>query len=229
MSAAWPKPVRELNRLSIPREDQDGFGPADVMALTNVSRETLERVDAYLAVLSDWRTRINLIGPSEDRHIWRRHVLDSLQLAPLVPSEISALADLGSGAGFPGILLACDLAGRSSAQVYLVEKSVRKSEFLAAAVEKLGLTTVVLNQKIEDPGPRKVDVLTARALAPLPKLLAMSKGWLGEEGRALFPKGRDAAAELTQARYDWTFGIETRPSLSSPDGQVLIVSSLRPV
>lgn len=215
--------------MTFPREDQDGFGPADVASLTGVSRETLERVDAYLAVLDEWRTRINLIGPSEDRHIWRRHVLDSLQLAPLIPSTIGAMADLGSGAGFPGILLACDLAGRSKAQVFLVEKSVRKSEFLTAAVHRLGLTAVVLNQRIEDPGPRKVDVVTARALAPLPKLLAMSKGWLGEEGRAVFPKGRDVAAELTLARSDWSFEVESRPSLSSPDGQVLIVSSLRPV
>jgi len=215
--------------VSFPAQDADGFGPADVIRLTGVSRETLERVDAYLAVLDEWRTRINLIGPSEGRHIWRRHVLDSLQLAPLIPSEILALADIGSGAGFPGVLLACDLAGRSDAMVYLVEKSVRKSEFLEAAVQRLGLTAVVLNQRIEDPAPRKVDILTARALAPLPKLLAMSKGWLGHEGRALFPKGRDAEAELTQARSDWSFQVETRPSLSSPDGQVLTVSSLRPV
>lgn len=215
--------------MTFPTQDQDGFGPEDVIRLTGVSRETLSRVDAYLAILDEWRSRINLIGPSEGRHIWRRHVLDSLQLAPLIPNNILAMADLGTGAGFPGVLLACDLAGRSGAMVYLIEKSVRKSEFLEAAVARLGLTAVVLNQRIEDPAPRKVDVVTARALAPLPKLLALSKGWLGQEGRALFPKGRDAEAELAQARFDWSFEVESRPSLSSPDGQVLTVSSLQPV
>ena len=208
--------------------DEDGFGPDELLRLTHVSRETLSKISAFLAVLDQWRERINLIGPGEGRRIWKRHVLDSLQLLDLIGAKDFLVADLGSGAGFPGLVLACALAERPNASVALVEKSPRKSEFLEAAIEAVGLPARVLNQRLEDPAPSKFDVVTARALAPLPKLLGYAHGWLKPSGKALLVKGKDAVKELTLARESWTFDLSTRTSLSGPEGQILTVSALGP-
>jgi 16S rRNA (guanine527-N7)-methyltransferase len=215
------------NRFS--ERDEDGFGPDDLSRLTGVSRETLSKIHSYLAVLDDWRERINLIGPGEVRRLWRRHVLDSLQLMKKISASDLRVADLGSGAGFPGLVLACALAERPGASVTLVEKSVRKSQFLEAAVKTVGLPGRVLNQRLEDPAPdEKFDVVTARALAPLPKLMGYAHGWLKPSGKALLMKGRDAVTELTLARESWTFEVSIGTSLSSPEGQILTVSALGP-
>ncbi len=218
--------------MSWPERDEDGFGPDDLVRLTGVSRETLDRIRRYLALLDAWRERINLIGPGEGRHLWRRHVLDSLQLLEQIFPEDRMVADLGSGAGFPGIVLACALAEREGASVTLVEKSPRKSEFLEAASREAGLPVTVLTMRIEEGRPRGsgagYDLVTARALAPLPKLLGFAASWLKPSGKALLMKGRDTAAELAEARETWDFEMTQRESLSSPEGRVLIVSSLRP-
>lgn len=215
-----------------PAHDDDGFGPEDAVRLAPVSRETLARVHSYLGVLDAWRERINLIGPGEGRHLWRRHVLDSLQLIEQISGEDLAVADLGSGAGFPGLIIACALAERPGASVTLVEKSVRKSQFLEAAIAEVGLPARVLNTRIEEAPPNvagaRFDLITARALAPLPKLLGYGYGWLKPSGKALLMKGRDTAAELAEARKDWTFEVTERESLSSPEGRVLTISSIRP-
>ena len=214
--------------MSWPATDEDGFGPDDVIRLTGVSRETFERVSGYLDLLDRWRERINLIGPGEGRHLWRRHVLDSLQLVEQISSEDKSVADLGSGAGFPGLILACALAERPGASVTLVEKSPRKSEFLRAAGKELGLPVSVLTIRLEDAPGALFDVVTARALAPLPKLLGFAASWLKPSGKALLMKGRDTATELAEAREAWTFDLSILDSQSSPEGRVLKVSSLRP-
>jgi 16S rRNA (guanine527-N7)-methyltransferase len=215
--------------VSFPDRDEDGFGPDDLLRLTGVSRETLSKIHDYLAVLDDWRDRINLIGPGEGRHVWRRHALDSLQLLKKISADDLRVADLGSGAGFPGLVLACALAERPGASVTLVEKSVRKCQFLEAAMKTVGLPGRVLNQRLEDPPPEeRFDVVTARALAPLPKLMGYAYGWLKPSGKALLMKGRDAVTELTLARESWTFEVSTGASLSSPEGQILTVSALGP-
>ena len=214
--------------MSWPASDEDGFGPDDVIRLTGVSRETFQKISAYLELLSQWRERINLIGPGEGRHLWRRHVLDSLQLLQYISSEDKSVADLGSGAGFPGLILACALAQRPGASVTLVEKSPRKSEFLRAAGKELGLPVRVLTIRLEDAPGTLFDVVTARALAPLPKLLGFAASWLKPSGKALLMKGKDTAAELAEAQEAWTFDLSTLDSLSSPEGRVLKVSSLRP-
>ncbi len=211
-----------------PTHDEDGFGPEDAVGLTGVSRETLARVRAYLGVLDAWRERINLIGPGEGRHLWRRHVLDSLQLIEQISSDDLAVVDLGAGAGFPGLVIACALVERPGASVTLVEKSVRKSEFLQAAIDTVGLPARVLNVRIEDAPRQQYDLLTARALAPLPKLLGYGYAWLKPSGKALLMKGRDTASELVEARKSWTFDLSERASLSSPEGHVLKVSSIKP-
>jgi 16S rRNA (guanine527-N7)-methyltransferase len=211
-----------------PTYDEDGFGPEDVVRLTGVSRETLARVRSYLGVLDVWRDRINLIGPGEGRHLWRRHVLDSLQLIELIPGEAEKIVDLGSGAGFPGLLIACAAAERPGVSVTLVEKSVRKSQFLQAAISELALPARVLNVRIEEAPRERYDLLTARALAPLPKLLGYADVWLKPSGKALLMKGRDTAAELAEARAEWMFEMSDRASLSSPEGRVLSISSISP-
>lgn len=214
--------------MSFPAADEDGFGPEDVVRLTGVSRETLSQIHAYLAVLDQWRERINLIGPDEGRHLWRRHVLDSLQLLKEISPDDKLVADLGSGAGFPGLALACAFKDRAGASVTLVEKSPRKSEFLEAAIDRVGLPARVLTLRAEEAPKDRFDVVTARALAPLRKLLGYAHGWLKPSGKALLMKGRDAVAELTLARESWTFETSSRPSLSSPEGQILTVSAIKP-
>jgi 16S rRNA (guanine527-N7)-methyltransferase len=211
-----------------PTHDEDGFGPEEALGLTGVSRETLGRVQAYLEVLDAWRERINLIGPGEGRHLWRRHVLDSLQLIEQISSDDLAVADLGSGAGFPGLVIACALVDRPGASVTLVEKSVRKSEFLHAAIDTVGLPARVLNVRIEDAPRQQYDMLTARALAPLTKLLGYGYAWLKPSGKALLMKGKDTAAEIAEARKSWTFEMSEHASLSSSEGRVLKVSSIKP-
>ena len=211
-----------------PAHDEDGFGAEDVVRLTGVSRETMARVRSYLGVLDAWRDRINLIGPREGRHLWRRHVLDSLQLVGQISGDTEKIVDLGSGAGFPGLLIACAVAERPGAQVTLVEKSVRKSQFLQAAIDEVGLPARVANARIEEAPQDRYDLLTARALAPLPKLLGYAHAWLKPSGKAVLMKGKDTAAELAEARTDWTFEMSDRASLSSPEGRVLEVSSISP-
>jgi len=211
-----------------PARDEDGFGPEETVALTGVSRETLGRIHSYLAVLDAWRERINLIGPSEGRHLWRRHVLDSLQLVDQISPDDLTVADLGSGAGFPGLVIACAMAERPGTSVTLVEKSVRKAEFLAAAIEEVGLPARVLNIRLEDAPGGRFDLVTARALAPLTKLLGYARVWLKPSGKALLMKGRDTVAELAEARRTWIFDVSERASLSSADGRVLKVSSIIP-
>ena len=215
--------------MTFPATDEDGFGPEEVIRQTGVSRETIQRITRYLTVLGEWRERINLIGPGEVGRLWRRHVLDSAQLLENISPAEKSVADLGSGAGFPGLILACALAEREGASVTLVEKSPRKSQFLEAAIREVGLPARVLNQRLEVEGDgEKFDIVTARALAPLPRLLGYAHGWLKPSGKALLMKGMGAAAEVAEARETWTFEMSATPSLTSPEGQILRVSALRP-
>lgn len=197
------------------------------MRFASVSRETLDRIRGFLDTLDDWRLRMNLIGPSEGRHIWRRHVFDSLQILDLIPKEAGTLADLGTGAGFPGVVLAIALADRGNTRTTFVEKSPKKCLFLEAAIGAAGLHAVVLNQRIEDAPAHKFDIVTARALAPLPKLLNYVEIWAKPEGRGLLLKGREATSELNLAREGWSFDLASRASASSPEGQVLALTAVR--
>lgn len=212
--------------MSWPATDEDGFGPADVVRLTGITPDALALVEHHLRLLHEWRERINLIGPGEGRHLWRRHVLDSLQLLDLFGKHDRTVADLGTGAGFPGVLLACALHGGAGVEVALFEKSVRKAEFLEAAIAALGVPARVVNSRIEDYSGPKFDVVTARALAPLPKLLGYADQLLKPSGKALLLKGREAMAELTLSRESWTFTVSDRASVSSSEGRVLTITSL---
>ncbi|CAA9267698.1 MAG: 16S rRNA (guanine(527)-N(7))-methyltransferase [uncultured Craurococcus sp.] len=194
--------------------------------LAGVSRETEARLRDYLSLLLRWNTRINLIARAEAEVAWARHILDSAQLAPLLPAEPGPLVDLGSGAGFPGLVLAL-LSGRDT---HLVESDRRKCAFLQEAARLLGLTGVTIHpSRIEAARLPLAAIVSARALAPLPTLLGHAHRILSPGGIALFPKGRTATEELTAAAADWTMRIERFPSRTDPDSTILRLSEIRPV
>ena len=200
------------------------------LRLTPVSDDALARLDKFVALLIDWQRRINLIAPSTLPYIWTRHVADSLQLLPLAPGA-KVWVDLGSGGGFPGIPLACALAQRPGAEVHLVESNGKKAAFLREAVRITGVPATVHAERIENFGDSfriKPDVVTARALAPLKSLCDQAFSLLAKGAIGLFLKGQDVEAELTEAAKYWTVEDELKPSVTSRDGVIVVVRSLKP-
>jgi len=207
--------------------------PADrarALALTPVSRETADRLDRFVAVLQDWQRHTNLIAPSTEPHLWTRHVADSLQLLALTP-DARNWVDLGSGAGFPGLVLACALADTPGAQVHLVESTQKKATFLREAIQATGAPAEVHAERIEDfvkHAPERIDIVTARALAPLPKLLATAYPLLKTPTRGLFPKGQDVAIELTEAAKCWNIHATLAPSRTDPRSRIIVLDAIEP-
>jgi 16S rRNA (guanine527-N7)-methyltransferase len=182
-----------------------------------VSRETLARLEAYAELLTRWSARINLVGRDTIADLWRRHFLDSAQLRPFVPDDLQSLIDLGSGAGFPGLVLA--ILGVSG--VELVEADSRKAAFLREAARVTEASVTIRACRIAAVPARSVDVVTARALAPLDRLLDLAQPFLGPDTVGLFPKGERAAEELTIARKRWTMTAALHNSIADPRGVVL--------
>ena len=183
----------------------------------DVSRETLERLSVYLELLRRWQRAINLVGPATLAEPWRRHFLDSAQLAAHVPAAATSLVDLGSGAGFPGMVLA--LLGVHG--VHLIESDRRKAQFLREVARATGASVAVHAERIEQMPGWPAGVVTARALAPLPRLLALAERFLASDSVCLFLKGKSGEHELTDARVSWHMVAEMFPSLSEPTGMVL--------
>jgi 16S rRNA (guanine527-N7)-methyltransferase len=212
-----------------PRDDVAAALAADreaALALVPVSRETLDRLDRFVATLLTWQQRINLIAPTTVRAIWTRHVADSLQLLQLAPSARVWL-DLGSGGGFPGFALACALAERPGATVHLVESNGKKAAFLREAVRVTGAPAIVHQARIEQMGTKldvPVDVVTARALASLNELLVLAEPWMKRGAQALFPKGQDVGAELTEASKYWNIEAVLAPSQTDLHARIVSVS-----
>ena len=179
-----------------------------------VSRETLERLTVHLDLLRRWQPAINLVGPATLADPWRRHFLDSAQLARHLPDAAANLADLGSGAGFPGMVLA--LLGVHG--VHLIEADRRKAQFLREVARATGAPVTIHAERIERMQGWPADVITARALAPLPRLLELAQGFLSADSVCLFLKGRSAERELTEARVSWHMVAAMFPSLSEPNG-----------
>lgn len=190
--------------------------------LTNVSRETIDRLAKYVELLASWNRRINLVGRDTMGDVWRRHVLDSAQLFPLIPREARRLVDLGSGAGFPGLVLAI----MGVPDVHLIESDGRKAVFLREAVRITGAPATVHARRIDRVPPFIADVVTARALAPLPELLAISERFLGPRTIYLFLKGRMVDEELTEAAKAWHIRMDRQPSLTDPSGCVLRLEAI---
>jgi 16S rRNA (guanine527-N7)-methyltransferase len=200
------------------------------LALTPVSRETERRLDRFVALLLDWQRHTNLIGSSSEPILWTRHIADSLQLFDLAP-EAKIWADLGSGAGFPGLVIACALAHTAGVEVHLIESIGKKAAFLREAVAATGVPAVVHGERIADFAthlPPRIDVVTARALAPLSKLLTAAHPLLKTGTIGLFPKGQDVAAELTDAAKYWKIQSRLVSSRTDPKAKILVVQELTP-
>jgi 16S rRNA (guanine527-N7)-methyltransferase len=197
-----------------------------------VPRETLERLETHRRLLGEWSERMNLVGPRELELFWSRHALDSAQLLRFAP-EAMRWVDLGAGAGFPGLVVAAFLAGRPDASVHLVESTGKKAAFLRAVADEAGLPVRVFNQRIEDfgAGEGPYDVVTARALAPLNRLIGYAKPILDRGAQGLFHKGADLDAELAAARdvlNGGAYRADVLESLSDPRGRIVRVTKAAP-
>jgi 16S rRNA (guanine527-N7)-methyltransferase len=200
---------------------------AEALVGSLVSRETLARLDRLVVLLLKWQDTTNLIAPSTISEIWTRHIADSLQLLTIVP-QARAWADLGSGGGFPGLVIACAMADYSGATIHLVESNQKKSAFLREAARVLSVPAIVHARRIEDfvSAPvQSLDVVTARALAPLEKLMRYASPLLKTGAIGLFPKGQDVEAELTAASKSWTMRTELVPSVTDPQARIVVVRS----
>jgi 16S rRNA (guanine527-N7)-methyltransferase len=203
-------------------------GRAEALAVLNVSRETVSRLDAYAALLEKWNPAINLVAKSTLAELWTRHILDSAQLFDLAPLDAKRWADLGAGGGFPGLVIAILAAEkRPELKIALVESDARKAAFLQAALRETGLAAEVIAERIEKIPPLQADVVSARALAPLPKLLAYAERHLAEGGVALFPKGAGAEAELSESLERWQFSVQKHPSRTDQEAAVLRIGELK--
>lgn len=198
----------------------------------DVSRETLARFGAYAELLAKWQAKINLVGPATLPEIWQRHFLDSAQLYPLLPPSPRVIADLGSGAGFPGLVLAiiAEAAGRDIT-FHLVESDGRKAAFMAEAARAARVAGAIKIHTVRAEAlasRMSADVVTARALAPLDKLFGLARPLVKPDGLCLFLKGEKVGEEIEAAEKRWKFQLERFPSKSDPGGTVLAVRGLAP-
>jgi len=200
------------------------LGPEEFAEKIRVSRETLDRLKIHVALLRDWSLRHNLVSRQSLGGVWRRHVWDSAQLAAFVPQNATQIVDLGSGAGFPGLVLAALL--RDRALVTLYEATRKKAEFLEHAARAMDLKVEIRNMRIEDERNRPFDVVAARALAPLDALLDYSHRFCAPRTVCLFLKGQSVAAELTEARKSWRMKVSQHQSVTDPSGVILEIREL---
>jgi len=188
----------------------------------SVSRETLDRLDAFAALLLAWNRRINLISRVDEPAIWPRHIADSLQLAPLIPANITRAADFGSGAGFPGLILSI----ATGIPFELIEADHRKASFLREAARATQAPATIHARRIEAVQIAPVQLVTARALAPLSALLSFASPLLQAGGICLFPKGGTVQREIQEASRAWTMRIEQHISRTDPSGVILRISEV---
>jgi 16S rRNA (guanine527-N7)-methyltransferase len=187
-----------------------------------VSRETRERLEAYAACLSEWQGRMNLVGRSTLDDLWRRHMQDSAQLLRFVPRGCRRLVDLGSGAGFPGLVLS--ILGVPG--VELVESDQKKAAFLRAAALASGSDAVIHACRAEDLPVGQADVVTARAVAPLERLIPMVAPFLAEGSVAILPKGSSVETELKAVARHWHLWYTRHTSMTDPRGSILVIDRL---
>jgi 16S rRNA (guanine527-N7)-methyltransferase len=202
------------------------FGPEELAAASGVSRETLEQLKRYAVLLEGWNSRHNLVSPGSMADLWRRHIWDSAQLVPLIRPGARTLIDLGSGAGFPGLVLAVI---RPELRITLIEATAKKCRFLQVVSDQLGLNAQIRQQRIEDTPAEAFDVITARACAALPELLGYTQRFWGPGTQALLHKGQNLASELTAASKSWRIAAEQHPSRSDPSGIILEIRELQRV
>ena len=218
MSVGWRA------RRSVPE-----FGPEEFAKAAGVSRETLARLKAYVGLLTEWNARHNLVSKNSLEDVWQRHVWDSAQLMRFVPDSANNLVDLGSGAGFPGLVLAALLRERPGFQTVLYESIAKKCAFLIAAAERMQIQVEVRNMRMEEARPEPFDLVTARACAPLTKLLGYARSFQGPNTSSLFLKGQNVEAELTEARTSWKLNAVRHESQTDPSGVILEIRDIEHV
>ena len=200
------------------------------LALTPVSRETAARLDRFVELLLKWQARTHLIAPSTEATVWTRHIADSLQLLDLAP-EAKIWVDLGTGGGFPGVVLACALHGSEGRLVHLIESSTKKAAFLreaVAATESPAVVHAVRMENFVESFAGKADIVTARAVSPLSLLLGQCRPLLKLGALGLFPKGQDVEAELTEASKCWKMTADLVPSRTDPKARIVMIRALEP-
>ena len=201
----------------------------DVLHGLSVSRETMDDLKAYEALVQKWSPKINLVSKSALDDLWTRHILDSAQIWPLLPAAQKYL-DLGSGGGFPGIIIAIFLKERGdAAHLTMIESDRRKTVFLQTVIRELNLPASVLAERIENAAAHEAEVLTARALASCDKLFGYAHRHLKEGGKAYFLKGQRAAEEVEEARQNWDFSVKSHPSKTDDNAVILEIGDLRRV
>ena len=199
----------------------------DFLETVGATAERLRDIEAFRRRLVEANQHVNLVGESTLGDFWRRHFVDSAQLLWLRPAALR-WADLGSGAGLPGLVLAILLKNRPGAQIHLIESMTKRCRFLSDVVEVLALPAVVHNARAESL-KLEVEMVTARACAPLDKLLTFAEPYIERGAQALFLKGSEVEAEIVKARQGWRFKAETRVSLSDPRGRLLSIEELKRV
>jgi 16S rRNA (guanine527-N7)-methyltransferase len=208
----------------------DIAGPEDFAAAFDVSRETLERLETYAALLERWQRVQNLVAPNTLAQVWQRHFADSAQLLALAP-QARKWVDIGTGAGFPGLVIAILLANRPECGVHLIESNARKCAFLGEVARETEATVTIHNVRVESLDATSpaagADVVTARALAPLERLIGYAAPLFGPATRGLFLKGRQAGEEIEAARKAWTFRTRLFPSLTEAGGTIVEITEPR--
>lgn len=197
----------------------------DNQIIKNVSRETIDQLKIYQGLLENWQKKINLISSKTLPHVWRRHFEDSLQLLPWLPKQKFTLLDLGSGAGFPGLVLAISCKG--TAQTTLIESDLKKTVFLENVSRETKTPTLILKSRIEEEQNIKADVITARALSSLESLLDYAYPFMKKNSYCLFLKGKGVDSEIKVAQKKWEFDLEILESMTDATGRILKIKNLQ--
>lgn len=195
-----------------PHSDKD-----EICAYLDVSRETQDKLQTYVDLLVKWQQRINLVSSSTLPQVWQRHILDSAQLVPYLPASTQTVMDIGAGAGLPGLVLAM----LTDKQIHLVESDTKKVAFMRTAIAETGVNAVIYHGRIEELACLQMDVITARALAPLSKLFELTRAQHHDGLRYLFLKGKGVKQELTELSSWSTLTVETYPSMTDEDAVIV--------
>ena len=199
-------------------------------AAPQISALATERLQIFVGLLAKWNAAINLVSPASLAEVWTRHVADSAQVLDVAPIRRARWLDMGSGAGFPGIVIALITADTPNpVEMTLVESDRRKAAFLSTVSRETGVPMIIQAARIEAVAPQSADTVSARALAPLVKLCSFAERHLAPHGAALFLKGGRYDAEIAEARRTWSFALDVRRSSTDPAGVVLIMKDLRRV
>ncbi len=211
---------------------QESASPVEIAKTFNVSRESFEKLHVYAHLLKKWQKQINLVGPQELPRLWSRHIADALQLLDHIPDEVQCAADLGSGAGIPGVILAIALYERDS-HIHLVESNGKKAAFLRTVIRELEISGEVHCARIGSLYGQEwtadLQMVFARALAPLPKLMDQSAPLLKKTGEMLFLKGLDVDSELTETTKYWNMEYSKYPSRTYAGGSILNIKDFQRV